>query len=55
MRGTLQFILPATQPSLQAKQTTDLLRVGTTAVAVIVARERRLIELVLDLLRNVGG
>jgi hemolysin D len=73
IRGTLQFISPATKPSLQTKQpvyegrvsleqnqykvgeTTYPLRFGMTAVAEIVVRERRLIDLALDPFRNIGG
>ncbi|WP_020656880.1 HlyD family efflux transporter periplasmic adaptor subunit [Massilia niastensis] len=72
-RGTLQFISPATKPSLQTKQpvyegrvtleqdaykvgeTKYPLRYGMTAVAEIVVRERRLIDLALDPFRNIGG
>jgi len=72
-QGTLQFISPATRPSLQSKQpvyegrvtlardhykvgeTHYPLRYGMTAVAEIVVRERRLIDLALDPFRNVGG
>lgn len=72
-RGTLQFISPATRPSLQTKQpvyegrvtleqdhyrvgeTRYPLRYGMTAVAEIVVRERRLIDLALDPFRNIGG
>ena len=73
VRGTLQFISPATRPSLQTKQpmyegrvtleqdhykvgeTNYPLRYGMTAVAEIVVRERRLIDLALDPFRNIGG
>jgi hemolysin D len=73
IRGTLQFISPATKPSLQTKQpvyegrvtleqdqykvgqTAYPLRYGMTAVAEIVVRERRLIDLALDPFRNIGG
>jgi HlyD family secretion protein len=73
IRGTLQFISPATKPSLQTKQpvyegrvtleqdqykvgeATYPLRYGMTAVAEIVVRERRLIDLALDPFRNIGG
>lgn len=73
MRGTLQFISPATKPSLTGKQpvyegrvtlerleykvgeTSYPLRYGMTAVAEIVVRERRLIDLALDPFRNIGG
>jgi hemolysin D len=73
VRGTLQFISPATKPSLATKQpvyegrvsleqvqykvgeTTYPLRYGMTAVAEIVVRERRLIDLALDPFRNIGG
>jgi HlyD family secretion protein len=73
IQGTLQFISPATKPSLQTKQpvyegrvtleqdqykvgeTTYPLRYGMTAVAEIVVRERRLIDLALDPFRNIGG
>ncbi len=73
IRGTLQFISPATKPSLAAKQpvyegrvsldqvqysvgeTAYPLRYGMTAVAEIVVRERRLIDLALDPFRNIGG
>jgi HlyD family secretion protein len=73
IRGTLQFISPATRPSPQTRQpvyegrvsleqnhykvgeTTYPLRYGMTAVAEIVVRERRLIDLALDPFRNIGG
>lgn len=73
IRGTLQFISPATKPSLQSKQpvyegrvsleqsyykvgeTRYPLRYGMTAIAEIVVRERRLIDLALDPFRNIGG
>ena len=73
IQGTLQFISPATRPSLQSKQpvyegrvtlaqdhykigeTSYPLRYGMTAVAEIVVRERRLIDLALDPFRNIGG
>ena len=73
IRGTLQFISPATKPSPQSKQpvyegrvtldqdhykvgeTLYPLRYGMTAVAEIVVRERRLIDLALDPFRNIGG
>jgi len=73
IRGTLQFISPATKPSLQTKQpvyegrvtldqdhykvgeTLYPLRYGMTAVAEIVVRERRLIDLALDPFRDIGG
>jgi hemolysin D len=73
IRGTLQYISPATKPSLQSKQpvyegrvtleqdqykvgdTAYPLRYGMTAVAEIVVRERRLIDLALDPFRNIGG
>lgn len=73
VRGTLQFISPATKPSLQTKlpvyegrvsleqtqyrvgETSYPLRYGMTAVAEIVVRERRLIDLALDPFRNIGG
>jgi len=73
MRGTLQFIAPATKPSAATRQpvyegrvTLDQvqykvgessypLRYGMTAVAEIVVRERRLIDLALDPFRNIGG
>jgi HlyD family secretion protein len=73
IQGTLQFISPATKPSLQTKQpvyegrvtleqdqykvgeTAYPLRYGMTAVAEIVVRERRLIDLALDPFRNIGG
>ncbi|MFC5548821.1 HlyD family efflux transporter periplasmic adaptor subunit [Massilia aerilata] len=73
IRGTLQFISPATKPSAQNKQpvyegrvsldqdrytvgdTVYPLRYGMTAVAEIVVRERRLIDLALDPFRNIGG
>jgi len=73
LRGTLQYISPATKPSLASKQpvyegrvtleqlevevgeTRYPLRYGMTAVAEIVVRERRLIDLALDPFRNIGG
>jgi hemolysin D len=73
IHGTLQFISPATKPSLATKQpvyegrvsldqteysigeTRYPLRYGMTAVAEIVVRERRLIDLALDPFRNIGG
>jgi hemolysin D len=73
IRGTLQFISPATKPSLQTKQpvyegrvsldqteyrvgeTAYPLRYGMTAVAEIVVRERRMIDLALDPFRDIGG
>jgi hemolysin D len=73
MRGTLQFISPATKPSAATKQPVyegrvtleqfqytvgDIsypLRYGMTAVAEIVVRERRIIDLALDPFRNIGG
>jgi hemolysin D len=73
LRGTLQYISPATKPSLANKQpvyegrvtleqlevkvgeTGYPLRYGMTAVAEIVVRERRLIDLALDPFRNIGG
>ncbi|MES2259725.1 MAG: HlyD family efflux transporter periplasmic adaptor subunit [Pseudomonadota bacterium] len=73
IRGTLQFISPATKPSLQTKQpvyegritleqdhykigeTSYPLRYGMTAIAEIVVRERRLIDLALDPFRQIGG
>jgi HlyD family secretion protein len=73
IHGTLQFISPATKPSLQTKQpvyegrvtldqdhykigeTLYPLRYGMTAVAEIVVRERRLIDLALDPFRDIGG
>ncbi|WP_210735894.1 HlyD family efflux transporter periplasmic adaptor subunit [Massilia sp. Mn16-1_5] len=73
IRGTLQFISPATKPSLQTKQpvyegrvsldrtqytvgeTVYPLRYGMTAVAEIVVRERRMIDLALDPFRDIGG
>jgi len=73
IRGTLQFISPATKPSPQTRQpiyegrvtldqdrykvgeTVYPLRYGMTAVAEIVVRERRLIDLALDPFRNIGG
>jgi hemolysin D len=73
IRGTLQFISPATKPSLLTKQpvyegrvsldqaayrvgeTTYPLRYGMTAVAEIVVRERRMIDLALDPFRDIGG
>jgi len=73
IRGTLQYISPATRPSLATRQpvyegrvsldqtqytvgeTTYPLRYGMTAVAEIVVRERRLIDLALDPFRNIGG
>jgi len=73
IRGTLQFISPATKPSLATKQpvyegrvsldrteykvgeTTYPLRYGMTAVAEIVVRERRMIDLALDPFRDIGG
>lgn len=73
IRGTLQFISPATKPSSLTKQpvyegrvsldqveyrvgeTRYPLRYGMTAVAEIVVRERRLIDLALDPFRNIGG
>jgi len=73
MRGTLQFISPATRPSAQTRQpvyegrvTLEQLeyqvgdsgyplRYGMTALAEIVVRERRLIDLALDPFRNIGG
>jgi len=72
LRGTLQYISPATKPSLASKQPvyegrvtleqlevevgeTRYPRYGMTAVAEIVVRERRLIDLALDPFRNIGG
>jgi len=73
IRGTLQFISPATKPSPQSRQpvyegrvtldqdrykvgeTVYPLRYGMTAVAEIVVRERRVIDLALDPFRNIGG
>ena len=73
MRGTLQFISPATRPSAQTRQpvyegrvtleqleyqvgdSRYPLRYGMTALAEIVVRERRLIDLALDPFRNIGG
>lgn len=73
IRGTLQFISPATKPSAQGRQpvyegrvsldqvqyqvggTKYPLRYGMTAVAEIVVRERRLIDLALDPFRDIGG
>ena len=73
IRGTLEFISPATKMSAQSKQpvyegritlaqdhytvgeTAYPLRYGMTAVAEIVVRERRLIDLALDPFRQVGG
>jgi HlyD family secretion protein len=73
IRGTLQFISPATKPSPQSRQpvyegrvtldqdhykvgeTVYPLRYGMTAVAEIVVRERRIIDLALDPFRNIGG
>lgn len=73
IRGTLQFISPATKPSPQTKQpvyegrvsleqvqyrvgeTAYPLRYGMTAVAEIVVRERRIIDLALDPFRDIGG
>jgi hemolysin D len=73
IRGTLQYISPATKPALQTKQpvyegrvtleqdqykvgdTAYPLRYGMTAVAEIVVRERRLIDLALDPFRQIGG
>lgn len=73
IRGTLQFISPATKPSAQTKEpvyegrvtleqnqfkvgeTSYPLRFGMTAIAEIVVRERRLIDLALDPFRQIGG
>ncbi|MEO7497748.1 MAG: HlyD family efflux transporter periplasmic adaptor subunit [Massilia sp.] len=73
IRGTLQFISPATKPGRESKQpvyegrvtleqdhyqvgeTSYPLRYGMTAVAEIVVRERRLIDLALDPFRQIGG
>ena len=73
IRGTLQFISPATKLASQTKQpvyegrvtlerdyylvgeTTYPLRYGMTAIAEVVVRERRLIDLALDPFRQIGG
>ena len=73
IRGTLQFISPATKLSVQSKQavyegrvtleqdhytvgeTSYPLRYGMTAIAEVVVRERRLIDLALDPFRQIGG
>jgi hemolysin D len=73
INGTLEYVSPATKPSLQTKQpvyearvalerdyyevagTKYPLRYGMTAAVEIVVRQRRLIDLGLDPLRQVGG
>ncbi len=73
IRGTLQFISPATKPSAASKEpvyegrvtleqdaykvgeTSYPLRYGMTAIAEIVVRERRIIDLALDPFRQIGG
>ena len=73
INGSLDFISPATKPSLQTKQpvyegrvklqqdfyevakTRYPLRFGMTAIAEIVVRERRLIDMALDPFREIGG
>lgn len=73
INGSLDFISPATKPSLQTKQpvyegkvtlqkdfyevakTRYPLRYGMTAIAEIVVRERRLIDMALDPFRQIGG
>jgi hemolysin D len=73
IRGTLEYVSPATKPASQTKQpvyearvslerdyyqvagTRYPLRYGMTAAVEIVVRERRLIDLVLDPFRQIGG